>query len=63
MPAATADVSSAFIATAFEQDDAETGQCQRRRVADQLPKLPKLSGFPGDAETDVLLHGHPAPAR
>jgi hypothetical protein len=51
MPAATADVSPAFTATAFEQDDAETGRGQRRRVADQLPKLPKLSSFPDDHMT------------
>ena len=42
-------VVSAFIATAFAQDDAETAKVQWRRVADQLrPKLPKLSGFPLD---------------
>src|SRR5881409_3191376 len=36
-------VVSAFIATAFAQDDAEAARTQWRRVADQLkPKLPKL---------------------
>jgi hypothetical protein len=35
-------VVSAFIATAFAQDDAEAARTQWRRVADQLrPKLPK----------------------
>lgn len=48
-------VVSAFIATAFTQDDAETAQAQRRNVADQLrPKLPKLAGFFDEAGTDVL---------
>jgi putative transposase len=48
-------VVSAFIATAFAQDDAEAARTQWRKVADQLrPKLPKLAGFLDDAETDVL---------
>ena len=42
---------------AFAQDDAETAKVQWRRVADQLrPKLPKLSGFLDEAETDVLAY-------
>src|SRR5438270_2816751 len=50
-------VVSAFIATAFAQDDAEAAQAQWRKVADQLrPKLPKLSGFLDEAETDVLAY-------
>src|SRR5678815_1382220 len=50
-------VVSAFIATAFAQDDAETAKAQWRRVADQLrPKLPKLSSFLDEAETDVLAY-------
>jgi putative transposase len=50
-------VVSAFIATAFAQDDAETAKVQWRRVADQLrPKMPKLSGFLDEAETDVLAY-------
>jgi putative transposase len=50
-------VVSAFIATAFAQDDAEPAKAQWRRVADQLrPKLPKLSGFLDEAETDVLAY-------
>ena len=50
-------VVSAFIATAFAQDDAEAATAQWRRVADQLrPKLPKLAGFMDDAEADVLAY-------
>jgi putative transposase len=50
-------VVSAFIATAFAQDDAEAAKTQWRKVADQLrPKLPKLAGFLGEAETDVLAY-------
>jgi putative transposase len=37
-------VVSAFIATAFAQDDAEAARAQWRKLADQLgPKLPKLA--------------------
>jgi len=50
-------VVSAFVATAFAQDDAEAARQQWRRVADQLrPKLPKLAGFLDAAETDVLAY-------
>jgi transposase-like protein len=50
-------VVSAFIATAFAQDDAAAAKVQWRRVADQLrPKLPKLAGFLDEAETDVLAY-------
>jgi putative transposase len=50
-------VVSAFIATAFAQDDAEAAKTQRRRVADQIrPKLPKLAAFLDEAETDVLAY-------
>jgi transposase-like protein len=50
-------VVSAFIATAFAQDDAKAATAQWRRVADQLrPKLPKLAGFMDDAEADVLAY-------
>src|SRR3954471_15416873 len=50
-------VVSAFIATAFAQDYAAAASAQWRRVADQLrPKLPKLSGFLDEAETDVLAY-------
>src|SRR5512136_476556 len=50
-------VVSAFIATAFAQDDADAARAQWRKVADQLrPKLPKLAGFLDEAETDVLAY-------
>ncbi|MCK1281283.1 IS256 family transposase [Bradyrhizobium sp. 61] len=50
-------VVSAFIATAFAQDDAEAARTQWRKVADQLrPKLPKLACFLDEAETDVLAY-------
>lgn len=50
-------VVSAFIATAFAQDDAEAAKTQWRKVPDQLrPKLPKLAGFLDEAETDVLAY-------
>ena len=48
-------VVSAFIATAFAQDDADAARLQWRRVADQLrPQLPKLATFLDAAETEVL---------
>ena len=50
-------VVSAFIATAFAQDDAEAASAQWRSVADQLrPKLPKLAALMDEAETDVLAY-------
>lgn len=50
-------MASAFIATAFAQDDAEAAKAQWRRVADQLrPKVPKLAAFLDEAETDVLAY-------
>jgi transposase-like protein len=50
-------VVSAFIGTAFAQDDAEAATAQWRRVADQLrPKLPKLATFLDAAEPDVLAY-------
>jgi putative transposase len=50
-------VVSAFISTAFAQDDAEAARAQWRKVADQLrPKLPKLAAFLDEAETDVLAY-------
>jgi putative transposase len=50
-------VVSAFIATAFAQDDADAARTQWRRVADQLrPKLPKLAAFLDEAEADVLAY-------
>jgi transposase-like protein len=50
-------VVSAFIATAFAQDDAEAAKTQWRKVADQLrPKLPKLAALMDDAEADALAY-------
>ncbi|ACK86194.1 IS256 family transposase [Methylorubrum extorquens] len=58
-------VVSAFIATAFAQDDAEAARLQWRRVADQLrPKVPKLAALMDEAEPDVLAYmGFPAQHR
>jgi transposase-like protein len=48
---------SAFIATAFAQNDATAATMQWRRVADQLrPKLPKLAALMEEAESDVLAY-------
>jgi putative transposase len=48
-------VVSAFIATAFAQDDAAAATAQWRQVADQLrPKVPKLAALMDEAEADVL---------
>jgi putative transposase len=50
-------VVSAFIATAFAQDDAEAASAQWRRVSDQLrPKVPKLAALMDEAEPDVLAY-------
>jgi putative transposase len=56
-------VASAFIATAFAQEDAEAAKAQWRKVADQLcPKLPKRAAFMAwaakrtKAEADVLAY-------
>ena len=50
-------VFSAFIATAFAQEDAEAARQQWRRVADQLrAKVPKLAALMDSAETDVLAY-------
>ncbi|MBY0294855.1 MAG: IS256 family transposase, partial [Methylobacterium sp.] len=58
-------VVSAFIATAFAQDDAEAARLQWRRVADQLrPKVPKLAALMDEAEPDVLAYmGFPSAHR
>jgi len=58
-------VVSAFIATAFAQDDAGAARQQWRKVADQLrPKLPKLALLMDEAEPDVLAYmGFPAQHR
>ena len=50
-------VVSAFIATAFAQDDAEAARTQWRQVADQLrPKVKKLAELMDEAESDVLAY-------
>jgi putative transposase len=50
-------VVSAFIATAFAQDDAGAARTQWRNIADQLrPKVPKLAVLMDEAETDVLAY-------
>lgn len=50
-------VVSAFIATAFAQDDADAAKAQWRKVADQLrPSLSRLADFLDDAEADVLAY-------
>jgi len=50
-------VVSAFIATAFAQDDAGAAKAQWRKVADQLrAKLPKLAALMDEAEPDVLAY-------
>ena len=50
-------VVSAFVATAFAQDDAQAAKTQWRQVADQLrPKAPKLAGLMDEAEPDVLAY-------
>jgi len=50
-------VVSAFIGTAFAQNDAAAASQQWRRVADQLrPKIPKLARLMDEAEPDVLAY-------
>ena len=50
-------VVSAFIATAFAQNDAAAASQQWRKVADQLrPTVPKLAALMDHAETDVLAY-------
>ena len=50
-------VVSAFIATAFAQNDAEAAKRQWRLVADHIrPKVPKLAGMMDEAEPDVLAY-------
>ena len=58
-------VVSAFIATAFAQNDADAARRQWRAVADQLrPKMAKLAAFMDEAEADVLAYmSFPAPHR
>ncbi len=50
-------VVSAFVATAFAQEDPASASRQWRAVADQLrAKLPKLAALMDDAEFDVLAY-------
>jgi transposase-like protein len=50
-------VISAFIATAFAQNDAEAARQQWRHVADQIrPKARKLAELMDEAEADVLAY-------
>ena len=50
-------VVSAFIGTAFAQDDAKAASAQWRQVADQLrPRARKLAELMDEAETDVLAY-------
>ena len=50
-------VVSAFIGTAFVQEDADAARTQWRSVADQLrPKVPKLANLMDEAEPDVLAY-------
>jgi transposase-like protein len=50
-------VASAFIATAFAQENGEAARAQWRTVADQIrPKVPRLAAIMDDAETDVLAY-------
>ena len=50
-------VVSAFVTTAFAQDDETAAKAQWRQVADQLrPRVPKLAAFMDAAETDVLAY-------
>ena len=50
-------VVSAFVGTAFAQDDEAAAKAQWRQVADQLrPRVPKLAAFLDAAETDVLAY-------
>jgi putative transposase len=50
-------VVSAFIGTAFAQDDAGAAKAQWRQVADQLrPRVLRLAALMDEAETDVLAY-------
>ena len=58
-------VVSAWVGTAFAQDDAASAHKQWRNVADQMrPRLPKLAGLLDEAEADVLAYmDFPSPHR
>jgi transposase-like protein len=50
-------VVSAWVGTAFAQDDADTARKQWRQVADQLrPRVSKLAALMDNAEADVLAY-------
>ena len=50
-------VVSAFIATAFAQEDADAARAQWRQVADQLrPKVAKLAALMDEVDVDVLAY-------
>ncbi len=50
-------VVSAFVTTAFAQEDADSASAQWRQVADQLrAKAPKLAALMDEAEHDVLAY-------
>ncbi len=50
---------SAWIGTAYAQEDAAAAHAQWRTVADQLrPKVPKLAALMDSAEEDVLAYMH-----
>ena len=50
-------VVSAWVGTAFAQDDAANAHKQWRNVADQMrPRVPKLAGLLDEAEADVLAY-------
>jgi|GEM_PF-851517 transposase-like protein len=56
---------SAWVGTAFAQDDAASAHKQWRDVADQMrPRLPKLAGLLDEAEADMLAYmDFPSPHR
>lgn len=48
---------SAWIGTAFAQDDADAARKEWRDVADQArPRVPRLAALMDDAEADVLAY-------
>src|SRR6185503_630039 len=56
-------VVSAFIATAFAQDDAETARSQWRQVPDPLrPRVTKPAALMADADSDALAYMNSPPA-
>ncbi len=50
-------VVSAFVATAFAQDDADSARAQWRQAADRLrPRALKLAALMDEAQHDILAH-------